>query len=100
MKAIIIGTTTCPYCVTAKKEAEKNNIQYEYKVISRGEPEADLKALGTPITMEEANSIVGRPFRTVPQIIVDGEYIGGCDDFINYLSKKNLDTSEFEDMDL
>lgn len=100
MKAIIIGTTQCPFCVTAKNEAIKNGIEYEYKVIDRGESREQLEEFGTPITMEQAIEIVNRPFRTVPQIIVDGEYIGGCDDFLKFLERKNLDTSDFDDMSI
>jgi glutaredoxin 3 len=100
MSTIIIGTTTCSFCTAAKQEANKHNIPYESLVINRGEKEEELNAIGKPITMEEAVSLVGRPFRTVPQIIVNGEYIGGYEDFINYIARKNLDTSEFDDMDL
>jgi len=34
--------------------------------------------------------ICGQPVRTVPQIFVNGEYVGGCDSFIEYLKENGL----------
>ena len=86
MKAIIIGTTTCPYCVTAKKFASERDIPYDYRV------------LGEDIEMDEAIKLVGQTFRTVPQIIVDGKHVGGCDDFIRFVNSQEVDDDEFKDM--
>lgn len=100
MKLTIIGSTSCHFCNKTKDVANQRNIPYEYKVINRGEPIEELLAFGTPITMEEAVSIVGTPFRTIPQIIIDGALIGGYEDFLNYLNTKDLDIDEFKDMNI
>lgn len=100
MKAIIIGTTTCPFCIIAKDIAIKNNVEYTYKVIDRGEPAEELATFGQAITMNEAIEMVGKPFRSVPQIIVDGVHIGGSEDFSLFLEAKNLDISDFDDMEI
>ncbi|PCD76422.1 glutaredoxin 3 [Pseudothioclava arenosa] len=69
MKRVEIYTTrTCPYCIAAKRLLDQKGVAYE---------ETDVGA--NPILrqemMQRAN---GR--RTVPQIFVDGQGIGGCDD--------------------
>lgn len=96
MKAIIIGTTTCPYCVNAKRLADEQGIEYEYLTIVKDVSEIG----GTNISMDEAFNLVGKPFRTVPQILVDGEHVGGFDDFNKFINNRGLDSKEFEDMDL
>jgi len=88
MKAIIIGTTTCPYCVSAKRLAEEQNIDYDYKII------------GQNISMEEAIELVGKPFRTVPQILVDEKHVGGFEDFNKFIHNKNINPEDFEGMEL
>lgn len=100
MKAIIIGTTDCKFCKIAKQTAINNNIEYEYKVIDRGEPEEQLLSFGEIISMDEAIKLVGSPFRSVPQIIVDDKYIGGSDDFSNFIEKSKMDISDFDDINL
>lgn len=100
MKAIIIGTTDCKFCKIAKQTAINNNIEYEYKVIDRGEPKEILLSFGEIISMDKAIELVGSPFRSVPQVIVDGKYIGGSDDFYNFVEKSKLDPSDFDDMNI
>jgi glutaredoxin len=88
MKAIIIGTKICPFCVTAKNFATERNIPYDYKILNED------------INMEEAIKLVGQTFRSVPQIIVDGKHVGGCDDFIRYINAKEINDDDFKDMSL
>jgi glutaredoxin 1 len=96
MKAIIIGTTTCPYCVNAKSLATERGIPFEYLTIVKDEKEVG----GNNISMDKAFELVGKPFRTVPQILVDDQHIGGFDDFSKFLRNKDVDTKDFSDMDL
>lgn len=59
---------TCPYCIRAKLLLRWKGVQFtEYKI--DGDGAARIKMA------ERAN---GR--RTVPQIFVNNQYIGGCDD--------------------
>jgi glutaredoxin 3 len=67
-KIEIYTTTTCPYCVKAKKLLEKKGLSFEEIDVSNN-PELREKMV------ERAQ---GR--RTVPQIFINGHSIGGCDD--------------------
>lgn len=103
MKAIIIGTTTCPYCENAKKLATSKNIPYESFIIVEKFTEDTSK--GKQITREQAVEMVGQEFRTVPQILVsdksdDFTHIGGFEDFNKYVLAKNVNTDDFGDMTL
>lgn len=68
MKSIEIYTwTTCPYCIRAKALLDAKGLTYKEWVIDGDTPA--LKAL-----KEKTSS------GTVPQIFIDGQFIGGCDD--------------------
>ena len=60
--------TTCGYCWRAKHLLETKGVEYKEIVVDFGGPERELM-------IERAN---GR--RTVPQIFIRGQHIGGCDD--------------------
>ncbi len=63
----IYTTSWCPYCQAAKRLLKSKNIEFE---------EIDIEAQG--ISREKLAEITGG--RSVPQIVVDGEPIGGFDD--------------------
>ena len=68
MKVIIYGKDNCPYCDMAKKLSERKGYETTYK------------KLGTDFDALE----MGEQFptaRTFPQIIVDGNKIGGYTEF-------------------
>jgi glutaredoxin 3 len=68
MSDVVIYTTkVCPYCVRAKALLDRKGV--EYQEIS-AEDEAVREAMITKAG--------GR--RTVPQIFINGQHIGGCDD--------------------
>lgn len=61
---VVIGKPNCPYCDMAKKVLTKKGIEFTY---------IDILAEG-----KSAAELTGRPdVRTVPQIFLNGEYIGG-----------------------
>jgi glutaredoxin len=64
MKAIIWSKDACPYCVQAKNLLEQKGIEYEEKKI------------GAEYTKEDLLEAVPNA-RTVPQIFLDGELVGG-----------------------
>ncbi|MCT2541034.1 glutaredoxin 3 [Sedimentimonas flavescens] len=69
MKRVEIYTTrTCPYCIAAKALLTRKGIPFEETDVG-----AD-PALRIAMT-ERAN---GR--RSVPQIFIGGQHVGGCDD--------------------
>lgn len=60
--------TTCPYCIRAKRLLDSKGVEYETYVLDfGGEKRQEM--------IQRAN---GRT--TVPQIFIDGQHIGGCDD--------------------
>lgn len=66
MKTVEIYTTpTCPYCLAAKALLRKKGVAYEETDVS-GDRAAMMARAG------------GR--RTVPQIFIGGQHVGGCDD--------------------
>jgi len=71
MKAIVWSKDQCPHCTQAKSLLESKGIEYEERNINNGWDKDDLlEAVPTA--------------RSVPQIFLDEEYIGG----FNELRKK------------
>ena len=69
----------CPFCIRAKSLLKKKNINFtEYKI----DGDEDARALMT----ERAD---GR--RKLPQIFIDNEGIGGCDDLYSLENGNKLD---------
>tara|TARA_B100002019_G_C21065265_1_gene496168 strand:- start:166 stop:399 length:234 start_codon:yes stop_codon:yes gene_type:complete len=68
---VIYGKTQCPYCDMAKQLCEQKGFEYEYK------------QLGTDFDRDEMLSTFPGA-RTFPQIIIDGEKIGGYDALQRY----------------
>lgn len=67
-KIEIYTTPTCPYCQRAKRLLDSKRVIYtELNVATHPEWREDMK--------QRAN---GR--QSVPQIFVNGQHIGGCDD--------------------
>lgn len=71
MEVLIYGRSQgCKYCDRAKTICEMNN--YDVTFVDVTEANLDGAALA---------EICGVPVRTVPQIFVNGEYVGGCTEF-------------------
>ncbi len=69
----------CPFCIRAKSLLNKKNINFtEYKI------DGDENA--RTLMIERAD---GR--RTLPQIFIDNEGIGGCDDLYTLENENKLD---------
>ena len=64
----IYTTPICPYCVRAKALLKKKGARYE-----------EIDVFMDPDARDEMEAI-SRGRRTVPQIFIDGEAIGGSDD--------------------
>jgi glutaredoxin 3 len=73
MKAIIWSKNQCPYCVMAKNLLRSNGVEYEERNITEG-----------PWTREQLLEAVPHA-RTLPQIFLDGNLIGGYDQLKKYL---------------
>ena len=72
MKAIVWSKDSCPFCVQAKALLEARSIEYEERNVSRDwTREQLLEAVPTA--------------RTLPQIFLDDNYIGGFTDLRSHL---------------
>ncbi|EMN6271835.1 glutaredoxin [Vibrio cholerae] len=70
---IVFGKATCPYCVKAKQSLDTAGIDYRYHDVVK-----ESAALYRMIP--EVKAIIGEKTPvTVPQIWLNGQYIGGCD---------------------
>ncbi len=67
MKAIVWSRESCPYCVSAVRLLENKGIEYEERKIGEG------------FTREDLLQVVPEA-RTVPQIFLGEEYVGGYTD--------------------
>ena len=75
----IYTTPTCPFCIAAKRLLSQKNVTFEETDVSKN---PDLRQA----MIQRAN---GR--RTVPQIFIDAQHIGGCDDLYALDSRGGLD---------
>lgn len=75
----IYSTDTCPYCVKAKHLLDRKNIKYQ-EINVTGDDEARMNLV------KKANGL-----RTVPQIFIDDQHIGGCDDLYKLEQEGKLD---------
>ena len=74
MKAVVWSKPACPFCVKAKNLLKNKGIEYEEKNIAEGYKIEDLLAL-------VPNA------RTMPQIWLDDEHIGGYSDLQEKLTE-------------
>lgn len=66
-KIVIYTKTYCPFCIRAKQLLKSLELQYE-----------EISVDGKPKLQDEMAELAGR--RTVPQIFICDDPIGGCDD--------------------
>lgn len=64
----IYTTQVCPYCVRAKRLFDKKGAAYREIDVSRDD------------ALREAMTARAGGRRSVPQIFINGEHVGGCDD--------------------
>ena len=76
MKAVLWSKYHCPYCDQAKSLLEMKGIDFEERKIGDG------------WTKEELLEMVPSA-RSVPQIFVNDEYIGGYKELANYLKTRD-----------
>ena len=69
MEIIIYGTTWCPSCVSAKKFFDEHEIIYK---------EINIETEG--MSRDDLSSLTGG--YTVPQIVINGQCIGGFSDLM------------------
>lgn len=72
-RSIVYGKDDCPFCMRAKEELELRGIPYDY---------VNLTELG-----KTAAEVTGRKVTTVPQIYIEGHYVGGYNTLMEYLNQ-------------
>lgn len=77
-KIEIYSSRICPYCVKAKALFDQKGVEYE-------ELRIDLDTQ-LAIKMQELTGL-----RTVPQIFINGQHVGGCDDLYALEAQGKLD---------
>ncbi|MGE5547083.1 MAG: glutaredoxin 3 [Solirubrobacterales bacterium] len=75
----IYSTKICPYCVRAKRLLDKKGVAYT-------EIDVTNDAALRDFMVQRAG---GR--QTVPQIFINGEHVGGCDDLYSLEAAGELD---------
>ena len=84
MYIAIFGRENCPFCVKAKALAER--LQTEHSDITYGY--TDIIAAG--ISKEDLEAVVKAPVNTVPQVMIDGESVGGYTEFAELIGDMGL----------
>jgi len=79
---IVYGTPTCNFCKIAKRELTNRGIQFDW---------IDLTEIG-----KTAAEVTGRAVKTVPQIYLQGEYIGGYVELMDFLNNKSDSSDDSE----
>ena len=77
-KVIIYTTENCGYCAHAKQLLDKKGIKY-----------SEIRVDASPELREEMMKLSGR--RTVPQIFINNQSIGGFDELWNLEKNGQLD---------
>ncbi|MCD5410184.1 MAG: glutaredoxin 3 [Clostridiales bacterium] len=78
-KVVIYTWKTCIFCIRAKRLLKNKGVEFEE--IDIGDDINNLRQLETKTGSG-----------TVPQIFVEGKYIGGCDDIVNLQRRNKFDT--------
>ena len=76
-RTIVYGKKNCPFCQLAKDELKLRGVQYDY---------IDLADIG-----KTAAEVTGRKVKTVPQIYIEGKYVGGYEELIAFFNKTVID---------
>ncbi|HHF7344772.1 TPA: glutaredoxin 3 [Legionella feeleii] len=77
-EVIMYSTAYCPYCMRARQLLESKGVSY-----------TDIRIDDEPAKRDEMIAKSGR--RTVPQIFINGQPIGGCDDMYALEHQGRLD---------
>ena len=76
-EVIVYSKPNCPYCVRAKALLDSYSVSYTEKVV------------GVDVTREQLLEAAPNA-RTVPQIIINGEVIGGYEQLSSYIENTNF----------
>lgn len=86
MKAEIYTKSSCSYCVKAKALLEEKGVEYKEYIISAGFGEQALGSSQFYVTKAELLEKAPHA-KTVPQIWLEGNYIGGYTELNAFFNK-------------
>ena len=75
---VLYSKKNCGYCVKAKNLLEKLGLDYIEKKFE------DFKSI------DELNKDIGRSVKSMPQIKINGELVGGYNQLVEFLTEKKL----------
>jgi len=87
MQAEIYTKSNCSYCVRAKALLDQKGIGYDENIITDSVAESDLKPNQRYVTRETLLEKAPNA-RTVPQIWLDGSYVGGYTELAAFFGNK------------
>ena len=76
MKAIMYGTSKCLWCDRVAKML--NNSEIEVEKIDVSESKENLKSM---------KDIAGKSVTTVPQVVIDGKFVGGYTEVERFINR-------------
>ena len=76
MKVIVYSKPACQFCDKAKALLTQLKIEYKEKVVTKD------------ISLEELFEELGKTVRTIPQIVIDENHIGGFNELREYFVDK------------
>lgn len=79
-RSIVYSKKNCPWCAMAMEELKLRGIVFD---------KVDLEEIG-----KTAAEVTGRKVRTVPQIYIEGNYVGGYEELMSFLNKTNVSMDE------
>merc|ERR1712098_479825 len=79
-KVMVFSKTTCPFCTKIKQLFDSLKIKYEVLELDQISDGADVQAA----LLEKSGQ------RTVPNVYINGEHVGGCDDPLKLHSENKL----------
>jgi len=76
---VVVWTKSgCPACVNAKRLLDSKKVKYQEK------------KLGSSPSMQKAFAIATKGAKSIPQVFINGEHIGGFDDLQNLQKRGEL----------
>src|SRR6056300_442596 len=79
-RTLVYSKKNCPFCALAMEELKLRGIPYD---------KIDLEEIG-----KSAAEVTGRKVSTVPQIYVEGQYVGGYEDLMAFLNNTQVQESD------
>ena len=72
MSIIVYSKPSCVYCDKAKSLLKRLGYKYEEKIVTKD------------LSLQELFEALGKPVRTIPQIVIDDKHIGGYNELKEY----------------